>query len=472
MDYCVDCGATEGTTHEPLVWVTLPDDHEHASRDYVVALPVPFMVTGSYEPEPATHIHRWFNRAERSWVVTFATILDASHGDLAGVAGQVGSSTYVATRDEAEAEASRLWVRATTPAQAEPTPEEQAQAHADYVLALADRAQAIAEDKEASLAFLQADRLPSVPVDMTQARAIVAYDLTKGLNADLMMGGYSCDCDEDADPACGDCWVGVQGSDEVEDMTYAPFALVGTDAQRIYDALAPHALDLECESETYCHEQASDEQAAMLDASGSNICSGCLQYDLVPRDEERAHLSGAHVEESLPGCDYCRTTHDPEPCQCPNGPHAGGFASPGCAYAPEPITVPASEVMVGDLIHDGTYRVTDVRVLSVSTAIDALRVDGPADGGITQWVPYSVETMTIQRPETSIEPEETPVSTITLNPEWPQVARFMAVNFATQGFERNAFGPMASFLETIGHLAQADPQAVKDIVAEMRRREG
>jgi len=49
------------------------------------------------------------------------------------------------------------------------------------------------------------------------------------------------------------------------------------------------------------------------------------------------HDEGLHDEESVPGCPRCDDLYDEdEPCQCSNGPHAGGFASPGCAFGPEP----------------------------------------------------------------------------------------------------------------------------------------
>lgn len=78
-----------------LTWTRL--DHDYDTVDWITRLPTgPIEVTswGAI----ATHVLRWYNRQEQSWVISYSD----AHGT------QVGDSTYVATKGESEQEAQRL----------------------------------------------------------------------------------------------------------------------------------------------------------------------------------------------------------------------------------------------------------------------------------------------------------------------------------------------------------------------------
>ena len=83
----------------PITWTKLRHPG-YDSIDYLTPLPEPFDVDG--HGIPATHVLRWYNRAETSWVVSYST----ASGE------QVGSSQYVYSAGDAEAEASYLLSRA------------------------------------------------------------------------------------------------------------------------------------------------------------------------------------------------------------------------------------------------------------------------------------------------------------------------------------------------------------------------
>lgn len=70
-----------------MIWTTIKDGR---GNTYVSPLDTPIRV-GAYEPDPATHVCRWYNRDERSWVV--------SYSDANGT--QVGPSDYVWSAEEA-----------------------------------------------------------------------------------------------------------------------------------------------------------------------------------------------------------------------------------------------------------------------------------------------------------------------------------------------------------------------------------
>lgn len=76
-----------------LHWTTLRHPG-YSTVDYLTPLPAPTSIDG----ETATHVVRWYNRDETSWVVSFA--------DATGA--QIGSSEYVYSKAEAEAEAAYL----------------------------------------------------------------------------------------------------------------------------------------------------------------------------------------------------------------------------------------------------------------------------------------------------------------------------------------------------------------------------
>lgn len=79
-----------------LTWTRV--DRQARSLDYMTPLPQSIEV----DYLDATHILRWYNAQERSWVV--------SYSDARGA--QVGASQYVATKDESLMEASRLYSEA------------------------------------------------------------------------------------------------------------------------------------------------------------------------------------------------------------------------------------------------------------------------------------------------------------------------------------------------------------------------
>jgi hypothetical protein len=72
--------------------------HSNGAIDHLIELADPVAVDSLFGVELATHILRWYNRSERSWVVSYAT--EEGH--------QIGESTYVASRGESDAEVARL----------------------------------------------------------------------------------------------------------------------------------------------------------------------------------------------------------------------------------------------------------------------------------------------------------------------------------------------------------------------------
>lgn len=90
---------TETETPVTLKWTKV--DLGLRSLNWTTPLPAPF---DCGESEPATHINRWYNRDERSWVV--------SYSDEKGT--QIGSSEYVYSVDDAVANAIYLFNQAAT----------------------------------------------------------------------------------------------------------------------------------------------------------------------------------------------------------------------------------------------------------------------------------------------------------------------------------------------------------------------
>lgn len=56
------------------------------------------------------------------------------------------------------------------------------------------------------------------------------------------------------------------------------------------------------------------------------------------------------------------------------------------------------------------------------------------------------------------------VSTIDLTPHWSQTTRWFARLIIEHGFEKSAYGVMASFMEQVGYLAQKNPSELRKII--------
>lgn len=61
--------------------------------------------------------------------------------------------------------------------------------------------------------------------------------------------------------------------------------------------------------------------------------------------------------------------------------------------------------------------------------------------------------------------------TISIEPHWEGLTEWNAVVFAEQGYEKFSYGPMASMLEAVRHLALTDPPALQRIIDKLNRRD-
>lgn len=53
---------------------------------------------------------------------------------------------------------------------------------------------------------------------------------------------------------------------------------------------------------------------------------------------------------------------------------------------------------------------------------------------------------------------------VTIEPNWEGTATFFARALAEHTFEKNAYGPVASFIEQIRYLSHKDPDAVERLI--------
>lgn len=180
-------------------------------------------------------------------------------------------------------------------------------------------------------------RLPSADVTNDEALLLTALYAARILPAGLVV--------MEADGSgTDDGWDGVQEPADLDPafahilMAEAPGA---PDPEAIVAAMRQNgAVDrLLCrDSETFLHEQVGEEQAEDLGAPESNLCSGCLQYDLVEPDPE--HVLGLHDDEAAPGCEACDALmgafepDDDAPEPSPDDPE------PACKYALAHSTYP------------------------------------------------------------------------------------------------------------------------------------
>lgn len=59
--------------------------------------------------------------------------------------------------------------------------------------------------------------------------------------------------------------------------------------------------------------------------------------------------------------------------------------------------------------------------------------------------------------------------TIVITPEWESTAEWFAVALAQHSFERDARGPVISFIEQIRYLTLTDPEAVARIIERLSK---
>ena len=55
---------------------------------------------------------------------------------------------------------------------------------------------------------------------------------------------------------------------------------------------------------------------------------------------------------------------------------------------------------------------------------------------------------------------------VILEPNWPNMIRWHANALMTHSFEAGARGPISTFMQMVGHLAQKDPEELNKIIAE------
>ena len=58
---------------------------------------------------------------------------------------------------------------------------------------------------------------------------------------------------------------------------------------------------------------------------------------------------------------------------------------------------------------------------------------------------------------------------ITLTPEWEATTEWFARVFREHGFERDARGPMVSFIEQVRYLALTDPDALDRVIERLSK---
>jgi hypothetical protein len=62
--------------------------------------------------------------------------------------------------------------------------------------------------------------------------------------------------------------------------------------------------------------------------------------------------------------------------------------------------------------------------------------------------------------------------TIILTPNWEATCEWFALVLIQHGFDRNARGPVISFIEQARYLALTDPQALERVLERIRRASG
>lgn len=61
--------------------------------------------------------------------------------------------------------------------------------------------------------------------------------------------------------------------------------------------------------------------------------------------------------------------------------------------------------------------------------------------------------------------------TINIEPDWPNVTRWMAHVLSEHGFERFALSPVISFMEQVRYLAVKDPEELAKIIQELQAKQ-